>query len=119
MRKILFVDDMSVCCREFMRGISGGSSVYWAKTRDEALMQIGQHPLDYDLVISDWHLGESYPDGGREVITTAYKTGIPVISISKDDEHKNEALEAGAKRFMFKKEFFNNIEKTISEILEK
>lgn len=116
---ILFVDDMPVCCRIFMKGISGTKfpgeySTYWAKTREEALEQIKKE--DYDLVITDYHLGDEAPKGGLDVIMNSYNEKIPVISISKED-HRSESMSSGADRFVFKKEFFGNIEKIISDVL--
>jgi CheY-like chemotaxis protein len=113
--KILFVDDMSVCCRIFMKGLSGGYSTYWAKNREEALRQVKKE--NYDLVITDYHLGDEAPKGGLDVIAESCKQKIPVISISKD-QHKNEALDSGANKFVFKREFFDNVEKTIMDVLK-
>lgn len=113
--KILFVDDMPICCRIFMEGLSGKYETYWAKNREEALRQIKKG--NYDLVITDYHLGDESPEGGLDVIMKAYNENIPVISISKENR-RNEALDSGANRFVFKKEFFDNIEKTVSDVLK-
>lgn len=113
--RILFVDDMSKCCKDFMKGLSGNYSVYWTKTKKEALKQIKENR--YDLVITDYHLGNDDPKGGLDIITNSYNRSIPVISISKEN-NKNEALNSGANRFVFKKEFFNNIEKIIFDVLK-
>lgn len=113
--RILFVDDMSICCRIFIKGLSGEYSAYWAKNREEALEQIKRR--HYDLVIADYHLGDEAPKGGLDVITKAYNKKLPVISTSRDN-HRTEALNSGANRFVFKKEFFNNIKKTISDVLK-
>src|SRR4030042_469403 len=109
--RILFVDDMPICCNIFMKGLSGEYSTYWAKNREEALGQIKKG--NYDLVITDYHLGDEAPEGGLDVIAESCRQGLPVISISKEN-HKSESLDTGAKRFVFKKEFFNNIENIIS-----
>jgi len=112
---ILFVDDMPICCNIFMKSLSGEYSTYWAKTREEALEQIKRD--DYNLVITDYHLGDKAPEGGLDVIAESCRQGLPVISISRDN-HRNEALNSGANRFVFKKEFFNNIENIILDTLE-
>jgi len=113
--KILFVDDMPICCRIFMKGLSRKYETYWAKNREEALRQIKKG--NYDLVITDYHLGDESPEGGLDVIAESCRQGLSVISISKENR-RNEALDSGANRFVFKKEFFNNIEKTISDVLK-
>lgn len=113
--KILFVDDMPICCRIFMTGLSGKHSMYWADNVPEALDQIKKNK--YDLVITDWHLGDSFPNGGSNVILAAYAWNIPVISISSENK-KYEALEDGANRFVFKRQFWSNIEGIIEEELQ-
>ncbi len=113
--EILFVDDMPICCRIFMQGLSGNYSTYWAKNKDEALNQIKKG--NYDLVITDYHLGDEAPEGGLDIIAESSKQNLLVISISKEN-HRNEALSSGANRFVFKKEFFNNIEEIISGVLK-
>lgn len=112
--KILFVDDMPICCRYFMKGLSGKYVMHWAMDRKEALRQVKRG--DYDLVITDYRLGDESLEGGLDVIAESCRQGLPVISISKENQ-RNEALNSGASRFVFKKEFFNNIEKIISDVL--
>ena len=112
--KILFVDDMSVCCDIVMKGLSGKYSMCWTNTKQEALQQINKNK--YDLVITDFELGEDEPTGGLEVIKEAYKKHFPVVSISMAN-HRKEVEGLGLCKFIFKKEFFNNIEGVISDIL--
>jgi len=58
----------------------------------------------YNLLITDFHLGEKEPKGGLELIKIAKSIGIEAILISSQN-HEEEALEAGADKFIFKKEF--------------
>ena len=113
---ILFVDDMSECCKIFMKGLSGKYSMYWAKTKDEALKQIEQNK--YSLVITDFELGKKAPTGGLDVIKKSYEKGLPVLAISSVN-HIEEVEGLGLCEFMFKKQLFKNIERVISDILKK
>ncbi len=71
-----------------------------ARSVEEALKEIASG--NYDLVISDYHLGKKSPKGGLEIIRAAKDKGLAVILMSKEN-HKEEAEELGA-IFMFKKE---------------
>ena len=113
---ILFVDDMSVCCRIFMKGLSGKYDMHWAKTRDEAFYQIDKNK--YDLVVTDFELGKKAPTGGLDVIRKSYEKGLPVLAISSVN-HIEEVEGLGLCEFMFKKQLFKNIERVISDILKK
>lgn len=43
---LLFVDDMSKCCRIVMAGLSSKYSLHWINDRDEALKQIEKNNYD-------------------------------------------------------------------------
>jgi len=115
MSRILFVDDMRECYQLFMAGLPKEHYVYWAQSREEAEKQLEDQV--YDLVISDYHLTDADPEGGLEVISKASSSGLPVLSISKEN-HREEALSHGAKKFNFKRDFFSNVEARIAEVLE-
>ena len=59
---------------------------------------------NYKLIISDYDLGEDYPQGGLEIMRVAKDKGLKRILMSKEN-HKEEAKELGA-IFSFKKELF-------------
>lgn len=100
MKKILFVDDMV----EVYNKIKGKIKVDYSDNKKEAIEKINSNP--YNLVVSDYHLGEESPTGGLNVVKAAKIRGIDALLISRYDQ-KKEALEAGVK-FIFKKEFIEN-----------
>lgn len=103
MKKILFVDDMV----EVYTKVRDKIIVDYSDNEQDAIGKINSNP--YDLVISDYHLGENSPQGGLEVIRAAKTKGIEGILISRED-HEKEGLDAGADKFMFKKEFIEGCE---------
>lgn len=98
MNKILFVDDMpevyaklrSPTNMDYVNNFEDAKSVLYFKR--------------YNLLITDFHLGKEAPKGGLELIKIAKSIGIEAILISTEN-HEEEALEAGADKFIFKKEF--------------
>lgn len=101
MKRTLIVDDQ----KEVYDKISNyfEYSTY-AGTVEEGLEKIA---LDnYDLVISDYHLGEGSPKGGLEIIRAAKEKGLKSILMSTEN-HEKEAKELGA-IFIFKKELFGS-----------
>ncbi len=99
MKNILFVDDM----KEVYTALNN-SEIDYASNETEAIEKINSG--NYDLVVSDYHLGEDSPRGGLNVLQKAKSKGIEIILISRDN-HKNEALELGIK-FIFKKDFIES-----------
>lgn len=97
-QKILFVDDME----EVYRKIRFPQGIDYARSLELARYML--YSKRYDLVITDYHLGKEEPKGGLDVIKIARGIGLDAILISRDN-HEKEALEAGAKKFIFKKEF--------------
>lgn len=96
--KILFVDDME----EVFRKIRFPQGIDYARSLEMARYML--YSKRYDLVITDYHLGKEKPKGGLDVIKIARGMGLDAVLISRDN-HEKEALEAGAKKFIFKKEF--------------
>lgn len=115
--KILFVDDMPECHKYFIRGLPklDNIGVYWSDNKKEALNEIEEEK--YDLVITDYNLGSNDPKGGLEIISSAVDKDIPTILISREN-HKDEAISLGAETFIFKKEFFENVERIIFRVLK-
>ena len=68
---------------------------------------------DYGLVITDYDLGDKFPQGGLKIIEAAKNKGLTRILMSKKN-HRKEAEELGV-IFLFKKEIFEskNINKLI------
>jgi len=97
MNNILFVDDK----REVYDKFRFFRKIDYAKDLEEARFMI--YSKRYDLIITDYHLGEKAPKGGIEIIKIARSLGIETILMSTQN-HEEEGLEAGAKRFIFKKE---------------
>lgn len=101
-KTILFVDDM----KEVYDNIKNKIRMDYSDNKEGALNKIKS--VHYDLVVSDYCLGENSPTGGLDVIKFAKSKNIEAILISRDN-HKKEALEAGADKFMFKKEFIESL----------
>ena len=83
----------------------------YAGSMEEGLRELASG--DYDLIVSDYHLGDEFPQGGLEIIRAAKKKGLIGILMSKEN-HRKEAEELGA-IFMFKKELFES--KNINELI--
>jgi DNA-binding response OmpR family regulator len=101
MKRILFVDDMM----EVYDKLKDKIKVDYADNERDALKKIRSG--NYDLVVSDYHLGEEAPQGGLNVIRAAKAKSIECILISRDN-HEKEGLEVGADKFIFKKEFIDS-----------
>jgi DNA-binding NtrC family response regulator len=114
---ILFVNHIPDCCRKFMKGLSGKYSMHWSQNIQQAVYQARMNK--YDLIITDVHLSPDELAEGLFFIrqTREVDKNIPIICIN-EKYYKDVALIAGTDRFVFKREFFNNIEEIIHEILE-
>lgn len=99
MKKILFVDDMI----EIYNKISDKIQVDYSDSEEDAIKKINSN--NYDLVVSDYHLGKNSPQGGLNVIQAAKRRGIEKIILISKDNHERECLDAGADEFVFKMEF--------------
>lgn len=104
MNKILFVDDMKE-----VYDVLNNSEIDYASNKTEAIEKINSG--SYDLVISDYNLGNNYPKGGLDIVKAAKLKGIETILISREN-HEREALEIGADKFMFKKRFLEEWKKS-------
>jgi len=98
MNKTLFVDDMP----EVYAKLRSPLDMDYASNFEDARFML--YCRRYNLLITDFHLGEKEPKGGLELIKIAKSIGIEAILISSQN-HEEEALEAGADKFIFKKEF--------------
>ena len=103
MKSILIVDDMEEVYNRLSRYFKNPT---YAKNVEEALEEIASG--NYNLVISDYHLGENSPRGGLEILKAAEDEKLIRILMSKEN-HRKEAEELGA-IFMFKKELFKLLE---------
>ena len=72
------------------------------------------HSGKYDVIVTDYHLGDEFPRGGLEIIRAAENEGLIRILMSTEN-HEEEAKELGA-RFVFKKEIFES--KNINELIK-
>ena len=112
--RVLVVDDMQEVFDK-LRGLerisNGNVHLYLFKTREEALSELRGNPEYYGWVISDYHLGYVAPQGGLGVIKGArnINPGIGIVGMSREN-HEDEMLDAGADKFMFKKQIFDNLE---------
>ena len=108
MERTLIVDDT----KEVYDRISGHfKNPRYAGGVEEGLKELASG--NYDLIISDYHLGENSPQGGLEIIRAAKNKGLKRILMSKEN-HRKEAKELGA-IFVFKKEIFES--KNINELI--
>ena len=108
MKRTLIIDDM----KEVYDKISGNfKNPRYAGTVEEGLKELTSG--NYDLIVSDYHLGEEAPQGGLEIMSAAKNKGLKRILMSKEN-HREEAEELGA-IFMFKKEIFES--KNINELI--
>ena len=108
MKRTLIVDD----AKEIYDRISGKfENPQYAGTLEEGLRRVASG--NYNLIISDYHLGESFPQGGLEIIRAAKNKGLKRILMSQEN-HREEAKELGA-IFLFKKELFES--KNINELI--
>lgn len=73
----------------------------YASTEKRALEMMEN--CEYRGVITDYHLGPESPKGGLNIIKAAKAKGLSAILMSTEN-HRQEALEAGADQFIFKKE---------------
>jgi len=97
---ILFVDDMKEVYDKIKNCLN--NVIDYASTEKEGLRKINEK--NYNLVITDYHLGEDSPKGGLNIIKAAKEKGLVSMLISTEN-HKKEALETGANGFLFKKDF--------------
>ena len=107
MNKILFVDDMP----EVYAKLRSPTNMDYASNFEDARSML--YCRRYNLLITDYHLGEEAPKGGLELIKIAKSIGIEAILISREN-HEKEALEVGADKFIFKKEFIEGTWKGLS-----
>lgn len=103
MKKTLIVDDKK---KVYDRISNYFEYSTYAGTVEEGLEEIASD--NYDLVISDYHLGEGSPEGGLEIIRAAKDKGLKSILMSTEN-HRKEAEDLGI-RFVFKKELFKLLE---------
>jgi len=108
MKRTLIVDDMEEVYRRISRKFENPT---YAGTVEKGLKEIASG--NYDLIISDYHLGDEAPKGGEEIIRAAKAKGLDCILMSRD-YHEKEAEELGA-RFIFKKKLLES--KNINKLL--
>lgn len=101
--RILIVDDMGEV-HEKLKSLEERYNIERATSEEEALNMIKEN--NYHGVLTDYHLGDKSPKGGLNVIRAAKEKGICSILMSSEN-HKEEAIEAGARGFVFKKRLFN------------
>jgi len=108
-QKILFVDDMP----EVYAKIKSPKNMDYASNFEDARYLL--YCKRYNLLITDFHLGKKAPKGGLDLIKIAKSIGIEAILISSQN-HEEEALDAGADKFIFKKEFIEGTWKGLNLI---
>jgi len=109
-KKILFIDDMKEVYDKVSSILEKRYDVDYTQNEQEALNMI--KTKNYDKIITDYHLGTYSPKGGLNIIRVAKDKGLSAILMSTEN-HEQEALEAGADKFIFKKELYKNIEQII------
>ena len=102
-KRTLIVDDMP---EVYDRLRSKYPDSDYSPDLDDALQRIREG--QYELVLTDFHLGYESPKGGLEVVRTAVERGVAKIILMSSENHKEEALKAGAHEFHFKRELFEN-----------
>ncbi len=101
--RILIVDDMREV-HEKLKSLEERYNIEYAISEEKALSMIKEN--DYHGVLTDYHLGNESSKGGLNVIRAAKEKGICSILMSKENR-KEEAIEAGARGFVFKKRLFD------------
>jgi len=105
--KILVVDDIKEVYTRIKTSLNEGYEVDYADNVADAKYKIREEK--YHLIITDFEIGEEHLKGGLEIISAANKENTPVIGISIAN-HVEEAINAGAKRFFFKKDLYGILE---------
>ncbi|MBU2562359.1 MAG: response regulator [Nanoarchaeota archaeon] len=102
MKRILIVDDMREVYEEIVATSREGDVLDYARNPPEAIRMMDED-RNYNRVVTDYHLGENYPNGGIKVVRAATERGLKCILMSTKN-HQKEAIEAGANCFVFKRE---------------
>ena len=97
---ILFVDDMREVYGKVKKYL--GYIMDYASTEEQGLKLIEKN--NYGLIITDYDLNDEFHSSGLNIVKAAKEKGLVSLLISREN-HREEALEAGANGFMFKKDF--------------
>lgn len=100
--KLLLVDDMEWVYETARLKMSNRYDITYAKNATDALKKINEK--EYDLVVTDYHLGNKSRKGGLRIIMAAKEKGLRAILMSMENK-KEEAAKAGVK-FIFKKNLY-------------
>lgn len=133
MKKILYVEDMQECYENTCKAMEGTFEIDWRKNYSEALRAITENLKDYSAAVFDVNLDykPDLPDDkqtreGLDLIKIlkeeAKKQGIsiPILCASSNGTlYKPLSLEAGADKFLWKKEFWKGKGKEVLEDLIK
>jgi len=108
-KKVLYIEDMKRDY-ELTKKVFGDSvRVCWIKKITPLFEKIKNNLGDYDKIIVDVNLDCSKPETekGIDIIKELRKTSpnLEIICISSENKRK-KALEAGANRFIYKKQFW-------------
>ena len=110
MSRVLYIEDMKECYYQTKKVFGDKTRVCWVKKiTPEFYEKIIKHLGKYDKVIVDVNLDYSQPETeeGIEVIKELRKESpnLEIICISSENK-KEKALKAGADKFMYKKQFW-------------
>ncbi|MCX6750936.1 MAG: hypothetical protein NTZ83_05740 [Candidatus Pacearchaeota archaeon] len=127
-RKILYVEDMKECYENTCKAIGDTFEIDWRKNYSEAMNAITKNLGEYSAAVFDVNLNpaDEQTREGLDLIKKlkeeAKKQGIsiPIICASSNGAlYKPLSLKAGAKRFLWKKEFWEGKGKEVLEELIK
>ena len=97
-------------CYELTKDAFRGSRVCWVRKISPSFNNIARHLKNYRKAVVDVNLDISRPETeeGLEVIKRlrGYSDTLPIICISSENK-KEKSLEAGANKFIFKKQFWS------------
>jgi CheY-like chemotaxis protein len=132
-RKILYIEDMKECYKKTSEALGQDFEIDWKKNSPDAINAIVKNLKKYSAVVSDVNLyhNPNLPDNeqtteGLNLIKIAKEEAerqgisIPIICVSKNGAlYEKLSLEAGARRFLYKKEFWEGKGKEVLEELIK
>jgi len=107
-RKLLLVDDMKEVHDKIIPDFLKAYDIDSAFTLQDALRKLKENK--YDLVISDYNLSGNGNGEGIGVIRVAKERGYRALLMSTEN-HRQEARDAGATGFMFKKDVYKHAPK--------
>ncbi len=130
--KVLYVEDIKECYEKTKSAIGKKFEIDWKTNYADAFISINKNLEQYSAGIFDINLGynSSLPNNlqtteGFDLIKRVHKERknrnlhFPIICTSSNGNYKEKALKSGADLFLWKKEFWENGQKILEELIEK